>query len=78
MVIPVGHANLKALIPSEQRATGLSFDSLMGSAGGVGAQPLLGKAADVWGYPASYLCCAAIQLMAAPFLLMIRRERRDL
>lgn len=78
MVMPVRQAYLNALIPSEQRATGLSFDSLMGSAGGVGAQPLLGKAADVWGYPASYLCCAAIQLMAAPFLLMIRRERRDL
>ncbi|HEX7019835.1 MAG TPA: MFS transporter [Gemmatimonadaceae bacterium] len=78
MVMPVRQAYLNALIPSEQRATGLSFDSLMGSAGGVGAQPLLGKAADVWGYPASYLCCAAIQLMAAPFLFVVRRERRDL
>lgn len=78
MVMPVRQAYLNALIPSEQRATGLSFDSLMGSAGGVGAQPLLGKAADVWGYPASYLCCAAIQLMAAPFLWIVRRERRDL
>ena len=33
---------------------------------------------DVWGYPASYLCCAAIQLMAAPFIWLARRERSDL
>jgi MFS family permease len=77
-VTPIRQAYLNKLIPSEQRATGLSFDSLMGSAGGVGAQPLLGKAADVWGYPASYLCCATIQLMAAPFIWLVRRERPDL
>jgi MFS family permease len=77
-VTPVRQAYLNDLIPSEQRATGLSFDSLMGSGGGVVVQPLLGKAADVWGYPASYLCCAAIQLMGAPFIWLIRRERRDL
>jgi MFS family permease len=77
-VTPVRQAYLNELIPSEQRATGLSFDSLMGSGGGVVVQPLLGKAADVWGYPASYACCAAIQLMAAPFIWLVRRERRDL
>ena len=77
-VMPVRQAYLNDLIPSEQRATGLSFDSLMGSGGGVIAQPLLGRAADVWGYPASYLCGAAIQLMAAPFIWMVRRQRRDL
>jgi MFS family permease len=77
-VTPVRQAYLNELIPSEQRATGLSFDSLMGSGGGVAAQPLLGKAADVWGYPASYVCAAAIQLMAAPFIWLVRRERSDL
>ena len=39
-----------ALIPSEQRATVLSFDNLMSSAGGVVAQPALGRVADVYGY----------------------------
>ena len=77
-VSPVRQAYLNELIPSEQRATGLSFDSLMGSGGGVIAQPLLGKAADVWGYPASYICGAAIQLMAAPFIWLVRRQRPDL
>jgi MFS family permease len=78
IVTPVRQAYLNELIPSEQRATGLSMDSLMGSGGGVIVQPVLGKAADVWGYPASYLCCAAIQLMAAPFIWLVRRERSDL
>ena len=77
-VTPVRQAYLNELIPSEQRATGLSFDSLLGSGGGVVAQPLLGKAADVWGYPASYVCGAAIQLMASPFIWLVRRERPDL
>jgi MFS family permease len=78
MVKPVRQGYLNELIPSDQRATGLSFESLMGSGGGVLAQPLLGRAADVWGYPASYLCCATIQLMAAPLIWLARRDRSDL
>jgi MFS family permease len=77
-VSPVRQAYLNELIPSEQRATGLSFDSLIGSGGGVIAQPLLGKAADIWGYPASYVVGATIQLMAAPFIWLVRRQRPDL
>jgi hypothetical protein len=65
------------LIPSEQRATVLSFDSLMGSAGGVVFQPALGRAADVWGYPASYLCSAAIQVVAVPLMWLARHERAE-
>jgi hypothetical protein len=53
----------------------LSFDSLFGSAGGVMTQPLLGRAADVWGYPASYLVSAAVQALAIPFAWLARRER---
>jgi hypothetical protein len=63
------------LIPSDQRATVLSFDSLMGSAGGVVAQPALGRAADVFGYPASYLVSAGVQALALPFVFLARRER---
>jgi MFS family permease len=43
---PVHRAYLNAMIPSKQRATVLSFDSLMGSAGGVVIQPALGRGAD--------------------------------
>ena len=76
-VMPVRQAFVNGLIPSEQRATVLSFDSLMGSAGGVAFQPVLGKAADLWGYPASYLCSAAIQAVAAPLMWLARRERAE-
>jgi MFS family permease len=72
---PVRQAYVNALIPSKQRATVLSFDSLMGSGGGVALQPALGRVADAWGYPASYLCSATVQALAIPFLLAARRQR---
>jgi MFS family permease len=53
--LPIRQAYLNGLIPSRQRATILSFDSMMSSTGGVWTQPLLGRAADVWGYAPSYL-----------------------
>ena len=71
---PIRRAFLNGLIPSQQRATVLSFDSLMGSTGGVVIQPGLGRAADVWGYPASYLISGAVQSLALPFILLARRE----
>ena len=73
--MPVRQAYLNALIPSEQRATVLSFDSLFSSSGGVVFQPLLGKAADVWSYPTSYIFSAAIQALAVPFTWMARHEK---
>jgi len=71
---PMRQAYVNGLIPSGQRATVLSFDALMGSAGGVGAQPVLGRVADAWSYSASYLVGAAIQAIAVPFFLLARRE----
>ena len=53
----------------------LSFDSMMGSAGGVVAQPVLGRVADVGGYGASYLVSAGITALAIPFTLLARREK---
>ena len=75
LTVPVRKAFLNGLIPSSQRATVLSFDSLMGSAGGVVAQPVLGRVADMSGYPASYLASAVISAAAIPFTLLARRER---
>jgi MFS family permease len=74
-LMPVRQAYLNGLIPSSERATVLSFDSLLGSTGAVGIQPLLGRAADVWSYPASYAGGAALQALALPFLCLARRER---
>src|SRR3954452_6084763 len=48
--MPIRQAYLNDMIPSRQRATVLSFDSLMGNTGGVVVPPLLGRAADVYSY----------------------------
>ena len=71
---PIRQAYVNGLIPSEQRATVLSFDSLMSSTGGVVVQPVLGRSADLWSYATSYLLGAAIQAVALPFLVLARSE----
>jgi MFS family permease len=73
--MPIRQAYLNGMIPSQQRATVLSFDSLMGSAGGVVIQPALGRSADAYSYATSYVVGAAFQIVAVPFLLLSRRER---
>jgi MFS family permease len=72
--MPIRQAYLNDMIPSQQRATVLSFDSLMGSSGGVVIQPVLGKAADVWSYATSFVLGAAFQLLAVPFIARSRSE----
>lgn len=72
---PVRQAYLNDMIASKQRATVLSFDSLMGSSGGIVVQPLLGRAADVYGYPVSLAIGGVIELFAVPFLLASRHQR---
>jgi MFS family permease len=71
---PIRQAYLNDMIPSRERATILSFDSLMGSAGGVWGQPVLGRAADAWGYAPSYLVSAGIAALAVPCLALSGRR----
>jgi MFS family permease len=73
--LPIRRAYLNGLIPSAQRATILSFDSLLGSSGGVVVQPALGRAADVWGYATSYVLGAAISAFALPFIVLSRSRK---
>lgn len=72
---PVRQAYLNDMIPSKQRATVLSFDSLFGSLGGVFIQPALGRAADLQGYGPSLVIGAVVQLIGVPFLLASRRQK---
>ncbi|MDH6236770.1 MFS transporter [Cryobacterium sp. CG_9.6] len=72
---PVRQAYLNDMIPSKQRATVLSFDSLCGSLGGVFIQPGLGRAADLGGYGASLVLGGIVQLIGIPFLVASRRQR---
>jgi MFS family permease len=72
--LPIRQTYLNGLIPSSERASILSFDSMMASLGGVGVQPGLGRAADVWGYGPSYLIGAAISALSLPFLFLSARQ----
>jgi len=74
--LPIRRTYLNGMIPSAQRATILSFDSLLGSSGGVAVQPALGRAADVWGYATSYVLGAAVSAFALPFVLLSRRQNQ--
>ncbi|MFA7558022.1 MAG: MFS transporter [Hydrogenophaga sp.] len=71
---PVRLAFINGLIRSEERATVLSTDNLVSSSGGL-VQPVLGRVADAWGYPASYLAGGGLILMALPFIRLARHEQ---
>jgi fucose permease len=47
----------------------------MGSAGGVVAQPVLGRAADAFGYATSYVIAGIISAAVVPFTFLARGER---
>lgn len=72
--MPIRQTYINGLIPSAQRASILSFDSMMASLGGVGIQPALGRAADLWGYGPSYVIGAGISALSLPFLLLSRKQ----
>jgi predicted MFS family arabinose efflux permease len=72
---PLRQAFINGIIPSEQRATVLSFDSFMSSIGGAVTQPALGRVSDVFGYGPAYVVTAALQACAIPFVLLARRGR---
>jgi MFS family permease len=72
--MPIRQTYINGMIPSRQRASILSFDSMMSSTGGVWAQPVLGRAADAWGYGTSYVISAGISALAVPCLVLSRRQ----
>jgi MFS family permease len=71
--VPIRSAYLNGLIPSEQRATVLSADNMLGSAGAAIIQPGLAKSADMWGYATSYVIGGFVELLALPFILLARK-----
>ncbi len=71
---PIRRAYLNGLIPSKQRATVLSFESLMGNVGGIGIQPALGRAADLNGYAFSLAIGGVISAVAVPFMFLSRKQ----
>ena len=74
MSYPVYQSYINGLIPSSQRATILSFSSMVGSVGGTVTQPLLGRVADVYSYGQSFLASAILQALSLPFYFKARAE----
>lgn len=75
MSSPMQQAYMNDCIPSKQRATVLSFASLMGSAGGVVAQPALGRVADVYSLGTGYVVAGILYAIRLPFILAVRAMR---
>lgn len=74
---PVQQAYINEVIPSQQRATVLSFSSLMSSAGGVVAQPALGRVADVYSLGLGYIVAGVLYAIQLPFIWAARRMGLD-
>jgi MFS family permease len=70
---PIQQAFINACIPSQQRATVLSFRSLMESAGGAVSQPALGRVADVFSLGTGYAVAGVLTAVQLPFIWVVRR-----
>ncbi len=73
--LPVRSAFFHTVVPSEQRATVISFDSMVGGAGGVVGQTSLGGFSDRRGFSAGYIVGGAVTAAAVPLLWLVRRRR---
>jgi MFS family permease len=75
--MPVRQSYLHHVIPSEQRATVVSFDAMISGVGGVGGQVGLGRLAETQGYSAGYVVGGGIALLALPVLRVVRKRGGD-
>lgn len=76
---PVRQSYLHQVIPSPERATVISFDSLFGSTGSVGGQAGLGYLAETRSIAAGFVVGGLATALALPLLGRVRRlgERAD-
>lgn len=75
--MPIRQTYMNGMIPSKQRATVLSFDSVMSNLGGMVLQPGLAKVADMYSYGASFFVGGVLQLFALPMLARSRSYKHD-
>ena len=71
---PVRQAFIHEVVPSEQRATVVSFDSMISGGGGVMGQSSFGVLSDRRGFSAGYVIGGLVTLGAIPFLVLMRRR----
>ena len=73
--MPVRQAFVHGIVPSAERATVVSFDSMISGIGAVGGQAGLGVYAERSSYSAAYVVGGVITLVAAPVVWATRRLR---
>jgi MFS family permease len=71
--MPVSQAFIHQVVPSEQRATVVSFGSMIGGIGGVVGQAGLGELSERRGFSAGYVVGGAVTLVAIPLVWVMRR-----
>ena len=72
---PVKQAYIHQIVPTEQRASVVSFNSMVGSAGGIVGQSALGYLSRVRSIADGYLAGGLATVMALPTLLLLRGMR---
>ena len=71
---PVRQAFVHAIVPTGQRATVVSFDSMVSGGGGVVAQAGLGAFSERSGYGAGYVLGGAATVLVVPLLWLVRKR----
>ncbi|MEM7119384.1 MAG: MFS transporter [Chloroflexota bacterium] len=74
---PVKQAYMHQLIPSQQRATVISFDSLVASGGSFAGQNGLGQLAQVRSFGAGYVTGGLITILVWPTVWLLRQRADD-
>ena len=74
LFMPIKQSYMHQLIPKEQRATVISFDSLIGNGGGIIGQPSLGFISKTFSIGIGYITGSFMMLFALPFILKIRNQ----
>jgi MFS family permease len=75
VTMPVRQAFIHGMVASGQRATVVSFDSMISGVGSVGGQAGLGVYSERAGYSAAYVIGGAIAAVAVPVEWLARRLR---
>ncbi|MEM7534175.1 MAG: MFS transporter [Chloroflexota bacterium] len=74
---PVRQAYMHQLIPSEQRASVISFDSLVSSGGSMFGQLGLGSLAQMNSIASGYVVGGGTTILALPIIFLLRRKGDD-
>ncbi len=74
---PVHQGYMHQLVPSQQRATVVSVDSMFASGGGIVGQAALGQVAQTGGIPLGYVIGGAFSALCLPLLIALRGLRSE-